>query len=170
MKWLGLKVEVILISFAVVFLVIFLGQMLLNRYLVTRPLDELLDQMSLIDYEIEDRKLTLVWDGKNPEQIVELIEKKQVARRFGEIVLLLKVEHDIDLWQEGELIAREAIKTHEYYTALERLRKLDEQAKIAIFADNYLYVSFLGQGQLYMLGDVQDSPIRLVSKVVHENE
>ncbi len=57
-----------------------------------------------------------------------------------------------------------------YYTALERLRKLDEQAKIAIFADNYLYVSFLGQGQLYMLGDVQDSPIRLVSKVVHENE
>src|SRR5690554_5805206 len=142
MKRLGLKVEVILISFAVVFLVIFLGQMLLNRYLVTRPLDELLDQMSLIDYEIEDRKLTLVWDGKNPEQIVELIEKKQVARRFGEIVLLLKVEHDIDLWQEGELIAREAIKTHEYYTALERLRKLDEQAKIAIFADNYLYVSF----------------------------
>lgn len=40
MKRLGLKVEVVLISFAVVFLVIFLGQMLLNRYLVTRPLDE----------------------------------------------------------------------------------------------------------------------------------
>ena len=169
MKRLGLKVEVVLISFAVVFLVIFLGQMLLNRYLVTRPLDELLDQMSLIDYEIEDRKLTLVWDGKNPEQIVELIEKKQVARRFGEIVLLLKVEHDIDLWQEGELIAREAIKRTSTTLPL-RGSELDEQAKIAIFADNYLYVSFLGQGQLYMLGDVQDSPIRLVSKVVHENE
>ncbi|MDD2431908.1 MAG: hypothetical protein PHD88_06335 [Firmicutes bacterium] len=170
MKPFGLKIEVVLISFAIVFLVIFAGQLLLNHYLVNRPLDRMLSEMSLLDYEIEDGKLTLIWDGKNPEQIVDFIEKKPVHKRFDEVFLLLKIDKHLNLWQEEELIIREGIKKSQYYTALERLRHLDNQAEVVIFEDNYLYVSFLDQGQLYALEDVQYSPIRFISKVVADNE
>ncbi|HHY18417.1 MAG TPA: hypothetical protein GX522_00805 [Firmicutes bacterium] len=169
MRLFGLRLDVIIIVFLIFFVAIFALRLLLNYYLITKPLEALLIKAELLDYSFDKTKLTLVWDGKKPNKIIELLQEKPVKKRFKEIELILCTEDSLELWQEEELIIREAIRNNQYYTALIRLREFDEDAKIILYED-YLYVSMLNQGQLYSLREEKDVSLRLISKVVTANE
>lgn len=168
MNLFGLKLNVLIIAFFVFFLAIFSIRFVLNYYLIDRPLTSMLEQIEFLEYEIDKEKLTIFWEGQNPEKLIELLEHKSIKKRFTEVCLTLQVktENEIDLWQEEALIIREGIENSQYYTAFERLKKLDPQVKMIVF-ESYLYVNLLGKGQLY---ELNGASIRLISKVVALDE
>ncbi len=169
MRFFDLRINVIILAFVIFFLAIFSVRLLLNHFLVNKPLESLLNKANLIDYSYKKDQLTLVWDGKNPKQLIDLLTEKPIEKRFTEVILVLEAKDDLSIWQQEELIIAEGIKNKQYYTAAMRLNELNDRAKV-FFYDNYLYVSLLDQGQLYSLENEEIVPIRLISKVVAENE
>lgn len=164
MQIFGLRLNVILIVFLLVFLAIFSVRVIITHFIVNKPLDTLLTNANLESYTYEKDRLELVWDGENPQKIIDLLENKPIQKRFVEAILVLEVKENQELWQDAELIIREGLANKEYYTALSRLRAIDSKAQMVILND-YLYVQFLGEGQLYLLTEAPLRP-RLISKVV----
>ena len=169
MRLFDLRINVIILAFIAIFLAIFSVRLLLDHFLINKPIESLLNQANLIAYSYTKDQLTLVWDGKNPWPLIDLLKEKPIEKRFNEVVLVLEVKENYSIWQQEELIIVEGIKNKQYYTATKRLKELNENAQV-ILCDNYLYVSLLDQGQLYSLENEEIVPIRLISKVVTENE